>query len=285
MASQGYWDWVKAGKQYNLIRPARDLQRILRVHGLTVYDYPDEDHLQASRPEDHTPFSVTGWPGTNARWNARALDIMPRTNVPLAEAKKENADIARRIIQDKNNKVVGTEWIKYLNWTDEKGNTFHVSWQPNYSVGPSADAGHVHISGRSDADNDTRAANYDPLREDDDMTTADEVWAHRITGNNPDTGQPYDFSAADMLAGTNYAAWKTLSQSQANAKALADVQTALSEIKAMLQAGGGTAEGVVIIEKIEQQTEILKKEIEAQVEDAVADLAVGGATKVLGPEE
>lgn len=160
--SQGYRDWVKAGKPYNLITPAKALQRNLRRHGLTVYDYPDDGHQQATKPEDHTPYSVTGWPGENRRWNARGLDIMPRSS--SYAHRKENADIARQIIRDKDAGVPGTEWIKYLNWTDEDGNCFHVSWQPTKAVRSSTDRNHIHVSGRSDCDSDTRAETYDPFQ-------------------------------------------------------------------------------------------------------------------------
>src|SRR5688572_20265337 len=79
MASQAYRDWLNAGRPYTLIRPAKAVQSALRGYGLTVYDYPNEAHLKATPPEDHTPFSATGWPGQNRRWNARALDVMPRS--------------------------------------------------------------------------------------------------------------------------------------------------------------------------------------------------------------
>lgn len=168
MASQGYRDWLNAGRPYTLILPAADLQRTLRGYGLTVYDFPNDAHLQASTPEDHTPFSVTGWPGPNARWKARALDIMPREGVPDAQARAENAAIARQLIRDRSAGLPGVAWIKYLNWTDEQGYCQQVRWttdgQPNKATTRrSTDKGHVHISGRSDADSDTRARGYDPI--------------------------------------------------------------------------------------------------------------------------
>lgn len=161
MASQGYWDWLRAGKPYTLIRPAKALQTILKAHGLTVWDFPDEGHQKAEPPQDHTPYSATGWPGANARWNARALDVMPRDGG--AAAAKENADIARQLIRDRNAGVPGVMWIKYINWTDENGRCRQVRWTPSYEVRDSGDKDHIHISGRSDVDNDNRADNYDPI--------------------------------------------------------------------------------------------------------------------------
>lgn len=165
MASQGYYDWLAAGKPYTLIRPCAAVQRNLKTHGLTVWDYPDESHLKANTPEDHTPFSVTGFPGTNKRWKARGLDIMPRSD--SYAHRKENADIARQLIRDRDAGVPGAMWIKYINWTDENGTCRQERWT---SADPmvrttrsSTDKGHVHVSGRSDADNDARADAYDPF--------------------------------------------------------------------------------------------------------------------------
>lgn len=276
MASMAYNQWQLAGEPYALMRPAKDLQRIVKTHGLVVYDYPDTSHLEAVPPEDHTPYSATGWPNTSARWIGHAIDIMPRRNVPSWIANAENTAIARRLIADKRAGVPGAVWIKYINWTDENGRTWHTSWQPDERTISSSDTGHVHVSGRSDMDNYFGAADYDPLEVDD--VTAKEVWEYRFKGNHPDTGLPYDFSAQEFVVGANYAAYKGWDQAKANA-------VLLNEIKAMLQAGGGNADSVAIIAKIDEQTTILAQVIEEQVEDAAADLGTGGANKVTAPGE
>jgi hypothetical protein len=166
MASQGYRDWLSAGRPYTLIRPAKAVQATLRGYGLTVYDYPNDTHLQAAPPEDHTPFSVTGWPGQNRRWKARALDVMPRAD--SAAARNENAAIARQLIRDRDAGVPGAMWIKYINWTDEFGICRQERWTNaaaplQRATKVSSDRGHIHISGRSDVDDDTRADEYDPI--------------------------------------------------------------------------------------------------------------------------
>ncbi len=166
MVSQGYRDWLNAGRPYALIRPAKAVQATLRGYGLTVYDYPNDAHLKANTPEDHTPFSVTGWPGSNRRWNARALDVMPRSG--SAAHRKENADIARQLIRDRDAGHPGAMWIKYLNWTNESGVCLQERWTDagaplRRTTRSSSDKGHIHISGRSDVDNDARADGYDPV--------------------------------------------------------------------------------------------------------------------------
>lgn len=181
MASQGFTDWVRAGKPYTLARPAKSLRTNIRAHGITVWDYPDDSHLLAAVPQDHTPFSVTGFPGKNARWVARALDVMPRSN--SFAHRKENADIARQLIRDRDVGLTGVAWIKYINWTDEDGVCRQERWmtlnEPNRrTTHTSGDRGHIHISGRSDIDNDTRADGYDPIvrmqEGSSDMTTLDD---------------------------------------------------------------------------------------------------------------
>lgn len=171
-ASAAYYNWRNQGSPYRLAQPLKDLQRNLRAHGLTVYDYPDDSHLLASTPEDHTPFAKTGWPVASAFGVAHAIDIMPRNSTAAARA--ENTAIAKRLIADKDAGYAYASWIKYINWTDENGKIWHTSWQPNKSTVSSTDAGHVHVSGRSDMDTFGGAVNYDPLSTgngDDDMIT------------------------------------------------------------------------------------------------------------------
>lgn len=147
--SPGCRDWVRAGRPYTQSRPTAAVQATGEAHGYTVYGYPDKPHLTASWPEDHTPFSTTGYPTPAPRWFGNAVDIMPRSEGRADMA--ELAGLARRIITDKDTGVPGTEWIKYLNWTDEDGNCWHVSWESGHKVtSRSTDKGHIHVSGRSD---------------------------------------------------------------------------------------------------------------------------------------
>lgn len=177
MATTQYNQWLGMGKPYVLIRPAKDHQANIRKHGFTVYDYPDDSHLRSSNPQDHTPFSRTKWPigGIGVDGKGRAIDIMPKGS--SAAAIKELADMARQIIRDKDNKVDGTEAIKYMNWTDEQGVCRNENWKSGKRVTTSStDKGHTHISYRDDMDNSLSGANYDPVArmhgdstEDDDM--------------------------------------------------------------------------------------------------------------------
>jgi hypothetical protein len=165
MPTNAYRVWVQAGRPYVLMRPAKALKGRLQGHGYTVYDYPDEAHLEAATPEDHTPFSATGFPVDSAFGVGHALDVMPKADT--AAARRELADLSRKLIHDRDNLVPGVRWIKYINWTDEHGVCRQERWMDptnprTRSTRSSSDKGHTHISGRSDADNDTRADTYDP---------------------------------------------------------------------------------------------------------------------------
>jgi hypothetical protein len=163
MATSQYKEWIRRGRPYVLIRPAREIQGRIKAYGITVYDYPNQAHLTTSKPEDHTPFSFTKWPivNQNVDGRGRAIDIMPRNDSEAA--RRENADIARQIIADKDADVPGTEPIKYMNWTDEAGVCRQENWKSGKRVTvKSSDKGHVHVSFRDDKDDfDTKG--YDPV--------------------------------------------------------------------------------------------------------------------------
>lgn len=158
MSSASYEAWLRAGKPYELCQPGQDLLAVLRRAGYDAGSYPDERHLTKERPEDHTPFSATGWPVASKRWIGHALDVMPTPGMPHL------ANLARRLIADKSAGVRGTGAIKYINWTAVDGKCRHESWQPDHQTTSSTDAGHLHISFRSDMDQSQEIflAGYDP---------------------------------------------------------------------------------------------------------------------------
>jgi hypothetical protein len=198
MASASYTAWVRAGRPFILATPLADLQRVLQGHGYTVYAYPDSSHQQASTPEDHTPYSATGWPVPSPRWYGVAIDIMPTHGMA------DLTSLARQVFNDKSAGVKGTEWIKYMNWTDEQGRVWHTKWQPNRVTTPSNDSGHIHISGRSDMVT-LAGTGYDPVArrsgggsgEDDD-----DMGATYINGQVPVTDDgPYNVNVGIVGAG------------------------------------------------------------------------------------
>ena len=295
MASQGYRDWLNAGAPYTLIRPAKAVQATLRGYGLTVYDYPNAAHLEAATPEDHTPFSVTGWPGQNKRWKARALDVMPRKGVSAAQANKENADIARQLIRDRDAGYPGVMWIKYLNWTDERGTCQQERWTDSANplrrtTRSSSDRGHVHISGRSDADDDDRADTYDPIarmKGDDDMALTEQVnWGKQFLPNPPGSSEgPWlGGTLGNQLQHIRETTYSSYVLDRLNAAAIGALTAVVERLGDALAAGGGSVDTAAMVAHIDQRLQELADQLAAEQRDAVADLGEGGAAQVRGEQ-
>lgn len=151
--------WTRDGRPYTLCTPAATLKSTLERHGYTVYHYPDDHHLAAVPPEDHTPFSATGWPGPSPYGWGMADDIMPHRDPRMPTM----AQLGAKILADKRAGVAGLAWLKYMNWTDAAGACWNESWTPTYRRNPSSDRGHIHTSCRSDYYLSTIAAGYDPV--------------------------------------------------------------------------------------------------------------------------
>lgn len=152
--------WRNAGKPTRYARPITDLAATLRRRGYTVGTIGNDAHIDANPPEDHTPFSQTGWPIPQPFPYVHALDIMPpRAGSGLPSL----ADLGAQIVADRQAGVPGASWIKYINWTNAAGACRHESWQPAHAVKMSSDRGHIHISARTDYTNSAVAADYDPV--------------------------------------------------------------------------------------------------------------------------
>ena len=165
MTVTSYSGWVADGRPFKDAACIDSFATTLRGFGYTVYTIGDSVHLHANPPEDHTPFSHTPWPGAQPYPYVMACDIMPGGKWSLA-------DLGARIVADKQAGVPGTEWIKYINWTDHNGHCWHDSWEPAHSRRPSTDRGHIHISARTDYVHKTTA--FVPFQE-DDMPSAQEI--------------------------------------------------------------------------------------------------------------
>lgn len=153
--------WRSAGAPWEPARPIGDLAYLMHHgYGYTVGIIGDEAHLSAAVPEDHTPYSHTPWPGPQPYPKVLAEDI---ESAPAGLP--STAQIGGQLYRDKLAGVHGTEWIKYLNWTDPQGNTWHDQWMPDHHRSSSPDRGHTHISARTDyaASSIVVASGYDPV--------------------------------------------------------------------------------------------------------------------------
>jgi hypothetical protein len=142
MTSRQHQDWINRGKpDSGLALPLQLLANTLSAAGYTVYVYPNDAHLDAEPPEDHTYYSETGWPSSSPKWWRHAIDIMPGpAGKPSLQAIGQNLFNARQSGQ--------ITWLKYMNWPSDGNLSRAVQdrWEPNHSRGSSSDTGHIHLS-------------------------------------------------------------------------------------------------------------------------------------------
>lgn len=159
-----YEDWVRAGQPVSgVARPVKRIGDRLKSHGYTVYYIGNSDHLTHKPPEDHTPFSATGWPIASPRWWIFADDIMP----PQAGSGLPSLQqLGAQMLADAKAGHPGMKWLKYMNWEPDKNNggrCFQERFTPNYEQRLSTDRGHIHQSCRSDMKDYAGADDYDPV--------------------------------------------------------------------------------------------------------------------------
>lgn len=142
MATQAFKDWAAAGRPFKLAQPVDEYRHELLLAGWPkslLGTIGDEAHLQAEHPEDHCPFSVTGWPQPNEYPYVCALDV--------GAAFINGLDVDQLVTYWLAEARAGhTPWIKYINW---QGYQYDVrrSWVRT-AIGGHYD--HAHISFRTD---------------------------------------------------------------------------------------------------------------------------------------
>jgi len=159
MTSRQHQDWINHGRpDSGLARPLAELRDLLRAAGYTVFDFPNDAHLDAPIPEDHTYYSETGWPSTSPKWWRHAIDIMPKAG-PSGGA--DLLALGQRIVSDRQSGLA--TWIKYINVPTSAALTGAVQhrWKPSHSTGASGDTGHIHISSTTGCE--TLSSPYNPL--------------------------------------------------------------------------------------------------------------------------
>jgi hypothetical protein len=145
MATSQYYAWVQDGRPLSPARPIRDFVERMKVNFPRASNlfswYADDSHYQATRPQDHTPYSYTPWPISPQPYPyVTATDIMQRPDLGvdcfvlfpywLSEAK------AGRM-----------PWLKYMIW---QAKIYDV--RKNWAAGTASDHyDHVHLSSRTDA--------------------------------------------------------------------------------------------------------------------------------------
>ncbi|MEQ4301600.1 hypothetical protein ABNF97_09435 [Plantactinospora sp. B6F1] len=289
MGRQDRLTWISRGSPFTLMRPAKALRDKLRAHGYTVYDIGNRQHLEHEPPEDHTPYSETGWPGKARYGVGYAIDIMPPkagarsklTGRPLPSLQQLGA----RMVADRKANLPGIRWLKYQNWEPERNNggpCYQDSWKPNYRRRASGDRGHIHMSGVTGYETSSIGDGYDPVARiqgrEDDMSEQDVTNALNTTPTgwqSAGVGQ----LATDMGMGPKSTrvliemGWEQSVLARAEVTALRGVVETLAET---IRDGGGSVDTVAILAGVDERLERLA----AETRDAVADLGEGGAAQV-----
>jgi hypothetical protein len=185
MATAAYKAWVKAGRPWHVANVVNDYRQQLHAAGWEFAELGtigDEAHLQAETPQDHTPFSATGWPGAHPYPAVLALDVMKgqRPDATLDA-------IVRRWLSEA--RADRTPWVKYINWQGQRYDVRNA-WAPRPTAGH---FDHAHLSFSTD-------------------------WADRSVGGwqvIPKGGNDMDTAEANMHKADTYRALATLTGTDA----------------------------------------------------------------------
>lgn len=152
MTLHTYAFWRDNGQPYSDAVPIREQRAALvRIYGPGVLGEQlgtrgNQAHMTAHPPQDHTPFSATGWPVESPYGYGHALDWSGPNHERLG-----NYWIAQRT-------AGRSPWVKYINLR-----RVHYAWQPNLTRLTSSDL-HLHESIRSDWTQRSMAHGWAPLR-------------------------------------------------------------------------------------------------------------------------
>lgn len=146
MAAREYSQWNALGRPKTPAQPIRDLVTKLKAafpQGRFFNWEANEAHYTAVPPQDHTPFSYTGWPLSSPHWVVFATDIMT-SDVGGAAGGQRLFDYY--ISEARAGRM---PWLKYLIW---QARLYDVrnNWQ---SQANSGHFDHIHISVRTDFQN------------------------------------------------------------------------------------------------------------------------------------
>jgi hypothetical protein len=138
-----YYQWDSLGRPLEPARPIRDIVERMKVAypraASTFSWYANESHYTAEPPQDHTPFSATGWPQVSPQWWVFATDIMHRPDLGVDCNVLFNYWIAEA-------RAGRMPWLKYMIW-QAKLYDVRNGWRPQANSGH---FDHIHLSVRTD---------------------------------------------------------------------------------------------------------------------------------------
>lgn len=161
MATSAYYEWVDDGRPFTVAKPiAETLAKLKAARPEAAKagcfgSIGDTAHLTANKPQDHCPFSTTGWPLSHPYPYVTAGDIMHRPDLGV-DCTKIHAGLLAAA------KAGLLPWLKYWIW---QGKRYDVrnNWAP---VTASGHYDHIHLSSRTDHIN-TSIGSWHPLEEAD----------------------------------------------------------------------------------------------------------------------
>lgn len=180
MATAAYRDWVRQGRPTEYARPVTEYKAALKAAGWEAIDIGtigDEEHLQAEVPQDHTPFSATGWPDPNPYPVVHAIDVMHHPD--------QGEDVGPLVAYWIAEARAGhTPWVKYIVW---QAQAFSVrsDWVAQPARGH---FDHAHVSFRTDH-TDTSVGQWSIIGKGNPVTTSETgraVWKEHISSPSLD---------------------------------------------------------------------------------------------------
>lgn len=222
MAVALYYAWDRLGRPLEPAQPIRDIVNRLKVAypraaAINLFSwYANEAHYQAEPPQDHTPFSATGWPLPSPQWVVFATDVMHRPDLGVDCFKLFNYWLAEA-------KAGRMPWLKYLIW---QGKSYDVrsNWAAHTSVGH---YDHIHISTRTDHEH-TSLGTWELIPQEVDMTPEE----HRMLANldRLNTAILFDTDNVTQLNGTDTRPFMI-------AQRLKELETKMDQVLAALSGG------------------------------------------------
>lgn len=158
MPVAAYYRWERDGRPISPSQTIREMVSKMKLAYPEAADtfswYADNAHYQAEFPQDHTPYSATGWPTESPYPYVFATDIMHRPDLGVNCFELFPYWLAQA-------KAGQTPWRKYIIW---QARIYDVrnAWRSQPSSGHMT---HIHLSDRTDWVNRS-IGDWDPTGED-----------------------------------------------------------------------------------------------------------------------
>ena len=163
MAVAQFFRWEADGRPWHAVTPIREFVDKLKAAAPAgasfIWTLGDQSHLTSNFPQDHTPFSVTGWPSASPYKSVFACDVSHQPALGL------NIEVLFPywLNEAKSGRM---PWLKYIIWRRRRYDVRN-NWSPVTAEGHDT---HAHLSGRTDHEF-TSLGGWSPVPEGDDMFT------------------------------------------------------------------------------------------------------------------